>query len=85
MAIGPVYGTIINTAIIGTVLLAIGRAWDLLGGTMNNLITSGFTMQQGVDTFNFIGLVLRATGILFILASVINIIVESKRAKNRQV
>ena len=85
MAAGSAQGFIINLFVWGTLCIAIGKAWDILGQTMNNLNSLGLTTQDSMNTFYLLTICFYAMGILFLIASGYNLIVESKRSRGRNV
>ncbi|MFA6258245.1 MAG: hypothetical protein WCX79_00935 [Candidatus Paceibacterota bacterium] len=85
MSSGATQGFIINLFAWGTICIAIGKAWDLLGNTMNNLNSLGLTTQDSMNTFHLLTICFYAMGILFLIASGYNLIVESKRDRGRNV
>jgi len=85
MSSGATQGFIINLFAWGTICIAIGKAWDLLGQTMNKLNSLGLTTQDSMNTFSLLTICFYAMGILFLIASGYNLIVESKRDRGRNV
>lgn len=84
MSAGATQGFVINLFAWGVICLAIGKAWDLLGATMNNLNSLGLTTQDSMNTFYLLTMCFYTLGILFLIASGYNLIVESKRDRSRQ-
>lgn len=84
MSSGAMQGFIINLFAWGVICIAIGKAWDMLGATMNNLNSLGLTTQDSMNTFHLLTMCFYVLGILFLIASGYNLIVESKRDRSRQ-
>lgn len=85
MAAGSSQGFIINLFVWGTLCIAIGKAWDILGQTLNTLNGLGLTTQDSMNTFFLLTICFYAMGTLFLIASGYNLIIESKRTRGRNV
>ena len=85
MSSGATQGFIINLFAWGTICIAIGKSWYLLGSAMNNLNSLGLTTQDSMNTFYILTMCFYVLGIMFLIASGYNLIVESKRDRGRNV
>ena len=85
MSAGSSQGYIINLFAFGLIMIGVGKIWDLFGGTINKLTLMGMTTQDGVNTFGLITICFYGLGILFLLASGYNVIIEGRRDSTRQV
>lgn len=85
MSAGASQGFIINLFAWGVICLAIGKAWDLLGAAMNQMNGLGLTTQDSMNTFSILTICFNSLGILFLIASGYNLIIESKREYGRNV
>ena len=85
MAIGTQLWNIAGILFVGTLFMAMGQLVDYFGANMNTMTAMGLTTQSGVTTFYWLTLIFRAAGILFIIAGMINVWIESKRNSNRVV
>lgn len=85
MSAGASQGFIINLFAWGVICLAIGKAWDLLGTAMNTMNNLGLTTQDSMNTFFLLTICFNSLGMLFLLASGYNLIIESKKDYGRNV
>lgn len=85
MGSGTNQGFVVNLFAFGTIMIAIGKAWDLLGQTVNTMIANGWMTQDGANTFSLLSIIFYSLGFLFLIAGGYNVIVESKRDSDRGV
>jgi hypothetical protein len=83
MSAGPGIGYIINLFVWGAVCIAIGKAWDILGSTMNKLNAMGLTTQDSMNVFFILTMAFYGSGIMFLIAGGYNVIVENKKDNSR--
>ena len=84
MGSGTLIGFAVNMFAIGFILVGVGKLWDKLGSTMNYLNSIGMATQMGMDTANLITIIFYASGMICIIAGVLNVIIESKRDFTRR-
>lgn len=85
MGAGSGLGTALNLFAFGFMLVPILAAWDYLVITSNAMMLKGYMDQNGMNTIYMLTIMINAVAFLFLLASVINLIIQSKSEASRQV
>lgn len=85
MSAGSGLGTAINLFAFGFMLVPCLAVWDNLILTSNVMMLKGYMDQQGMDTLYMLTIMINAVAVLFLLASVINLIIQAKSEASRQV
>jgi hypothetical protein len=85
MGAGSGLGTAINLFAWGFMAVPVLAIWDSLILTSNIMMLKGYMDQRGMDALYALTLMINAVAFLFLLASIINLIVQSKSEASRQV
>jgi hypothetical protein len=85
MGAGSGLGTALNLFALGFMAVPVLAIWDSLLLTSNIMMLKGYMDQRGMDALFALTIMINALAFLFLLASIINLIVQSKSEASRQV
>ena len=85
MGSGSGLGTAINLFAFSFMLIPCLAVWDNLLLTSNVMMLKGYMDQQGMDTLFVLTIMINALAVLFLLASIINLIIQAKSEASRMV
>jgi hypothetical protein len=85
MGAGSGLGTALNLFAFGFMAVPVLAVWDALILTSNIMMLKGYMDKNGMDTLYMLTIMINALAFLFLLASIINLIVQSKSEASRQV
>ena len=82
MAAASGINTFIGFIFFGVILVVFMGAWDYLVYGMNVLTIAGYQSQDALNAFNMLTIMINSLGFFYVLALVLNMIVNARNARS---